>query len=107
MTGLPEAQRVIQTLLNRTNLLMAGKRVAITADAPGLAERLRAMGAHPGADLARADLVIGAPVDLALLKPGAILALENPPQAGSRVRDGITAHLTPAGHEVFVLDLSC
>ncbi|GAA2673867.1 hypothetical protein [Nonomuraea recticatena] len=101
MTRLPGAQVVIQTFLRRTNLLMAGRRVAIVGDVPGLASRLRAMGAHPGAAPADADLVIGDGVDLGTLKPGAILATTQPVE-GERMREGVVA----SGH-VFVVDLTC
>lgn len=140
LTRLLSAQAVIQAILRRTNLLMAGKRVAIVGDAPGLATRLRAMGAHPGTPLREADLVIGAVVDTSLLKPGAILALTPPlppsppapliapgPASSAdspavpgvavpssptslsavRVREGVGRVVTPAGDEVFVVDLRC
>lgn len=98
-----EPQLIIQTLLCRTNLLMAGKRVAITDTVPGLAERLRAMGAHPGAPLGLADIVIG-DADPALLKPGAILAKPYPGREGERLREGV---VRAPGHEVYIVDLSC
>lgn len=96
-----EPQQIIQTLLRRTNLLMAGKRIAITADVPGLADRLQRMGAHPGAALAEADLVIGA-TDPALLRPGTILAVPYPQKAGERLREGVTEL-----DGVYIVDLSC
>ncbi|MEU6998601.1 hypothetical protein [Nonomuraea sp. NPDC046570] len=106
MTRLPGAQAVIQIVLRRTNLLMAGKRVAILGEVPGLAARLRAMGAHPGADLAGADLVIAeTPPDLSTLKPGAVVATCG--SRGVRVREGVGAVEVAPGHEVFVLDLTC
>ncbi|MFE3449494.1 hypothetical protein ACFXJ8_11215 [Nonomuraea sp. NPDC059194] len=101
MTPLPGAQAVIQTILRRTNLLMAGKRVTIAGDVPGLAARLRAMGAHPGAALAEADLVIGDDVDRERLRPGAILATTRPGH-GERVREGVLAQ-----GRLFVVDLTC
>ncbi|MEU7897771.1 hypothetical protein AB0B45_33540 [Nonomuraea sp. NPDC049152] len=101
MTPLPGAQVVIQTILRRTNLLMAGKRVSIVGDVPGLASRLRAMGAHPGAALAEADLVIGDDVDREALRPGAILATTRPGH-GEHLREGVTAQ-----GRLFVVDLTC
>ncbi|MFI6292416.1 hypothetical protein ACIBEJ_12575 [Nonomuraea sp. NPDC050790] len=74
MTRLLSAQGLIQAVLRRTNLLMAGKRVAIVGEAPpGLVTRLRAMGAHPGSPVEEADLVFGADVRPDLLKPGAVV----------------------------------
>ncbi|MEV4895138.1 hypothetical protein AB0K48_37745 [Nonomuraea sp. NPDC055795] len=74
MTRLLSAQGLIQAVLRRTNLLMAGKRVAIVGDAPpGLATRLRAMGAHPGSSIEEADLVFGDGIQPLALKPGAVI----------------------------------
>ncbi|MFI6386547.1 hypothetical protein ACIBHY_15530 [Nonomuraea sp. NPDC050547] len=74
MTRLLSAQGLIQAVLRRTNLLMAGKRVAIVGDAPpGLATRLRAMGAHPGSPVEEADLIFGDGVQAVALKPGAVV----------------------------------
>ncbi|WP_031168299.1 hypothetical protein [Streptosporangium roseum] len=95
--GHRQAQAAIQTILRLTNLLMAGKRVAVIGDEPELAARLRAMGAQtlladPAAALrghrvlaedeavALADLVIGATeAHLPLLRDGAILIPAVPP----------------------------
>jgi hypothetical protein len=95
--GHRQAQAAIQTILRLTNLLMAGKRVAVIGDEPELAARLRAMGAQtlltdPAAALrghrvlaedeavALADLVIGATeAHLPLLRDGAILVPAVPP----------------------------
>jgi S-adenosylhomocysteine hydrolase len=44
--GHRRAQTVIQNILRLTNLLMAGKRVAVLGHEPELAARLRAMGAQ-------------------------------------------------------------
>ncbi|GAA0913306.1 hypothetical protein GCM10009560_05190 [Nonomuraea longicatena] len=109
MTRLLSAQAVIQAVSRRTNLLIAGKRVALLTDTPALASRLRAMGAHPGTALAEADLVIGDGVDPDSLKPGAIVAGTLAPGAapGARVRDGVTRHRNAHGHEIFAVDLAC
>ncbi|MEV4181525.1 hypothetical protein AB0J28_08770 [Streptosporangium canum] len=95
--GHRRAQAAIQTILRLTNLLMAGKRVAVIGDEPELAARLRAMGAQtllvdPAAALrghrvlaedeavALADLVVGATeAHLPLLRDGAILIPAEPP----------------------------
>ncbi|WP_327091222.1 adenosylhomocysteinase [Nonomuraea sp. NBC_01738] len=75
MTRLRSAQAVIQAVLRDTNLLLTGKRVAIAGDAPpGLAARLRAMGAHPGSPIGEADLVFGEAVQPSEVKAGAIVA---------------------------------
>jgi hypothetical protein len=98
--GHRRAQTVIQNILHLTNLLMAGKRVAVLGYEPELASRLRAMGAQtlvtdPAAALHGhrvlpveralpiADLVIGASGEhLGLLRDGAILTAAEP-SAGS------------------------
>jgi hypothetical protein len=94
--GHRRAQTVIQNILRLTNLLMAGKRVAVLGHEPELAARLRAMGAQTlvtdpaGAlhghrvlpaerALPIADLVVGARGEhLSLLRDGAILATAEP-----------------------------
>ncbi|MET8334099.1 hypothetical protein [Streptosporangium canum] len=99
--GHRRAQTAIQTILRLTNLLMAGKRVAVIGDEPELAARLRAMGAQtlladPAAALrghrvlaedeavALADLVVGATeAHLPLLRDGAILIPAAPPAGPS------------------------
>ncbi|MFI7053327.1 hypothetical protein ACIBLB_14830 [Streptosporangium canum] len=99
--GHRQAQAAIQTILRLTNLLMAGKRVAVIGDEPELAARLRAMGAQtllvdPAAALrghrvlaedeavALADLVVGATeAHLPLLRDGAILIPAVPPAGPS------------------------
>ncbi|WP_433246299.1 hypothetical protein ACQPYK_44985 [Streptosporangium sp. CA-135522] len=132
--GQHRAQAAIQTILRLTNLLMAGKRVAVLGHEPELASCLRAMGAQtlltdPAAALrghrvlseaqavALADLVIGASGEhLPLLRDGAILASAGSSSptsamfdgsAGVRVRDGITAYRLDPDREVFVLDMAC
>ncbi|SFK00960.1 hypothetical protein SAMN05216275_115112 [Streptosporangium canum] len=95
--GHRRAQAAIQAILRLTNLLMAGKRVAVIGDEPELAARLRAMGAQtlladPAAALrghrvlaedeavALADLVVGATeAHLPFLRDGAILIPAAPP----------------------------
>ncbi|MFD8528402.1 hypothetical protein ACFV0L_13410 [Streptosporangium canum] len=99
--GHRRAQTAIQTILRLTNLLMAGKRVAVIGDEPELAARLRAMGAQtlladPAAALrghrvlaedeavALADLVVGATeAHLPFLRDGAILIPAAPPAGPS------------------------
>ncbi|MGV9778937.1 hypothetical protein [Streptosporangium sp. NPDC003464] len=94
--GHRRAQAAVQTILRLTNLLMAGKRVAVIGHEPELAACLRAMGAQtlltdPAAALlghrvlaeedavAVADLVIGATeAHLPLLRDGAILVCAGP-----------------------------
>lgn len=89
------AQTAIQAILRLTNLLMAGKRVAVIGHEPELADRLRAMGAQtlvtdPAAApdghrvlpeneaVAIADLVVGVTeAHLPFLRDGAILIRRN------------------------------
>lgn len=118
--GHRRAQAAIQTILRLTNLLMAGKRVAVIGDEPELAARLRAMGAQtllvdPAAALrghrvlaedeavALADLVVGATeAHLPLLRDGAILIPAVPPARPSGAgepygTDGEPPAVPPAG----------
>ncbi|MFD8562079.1 hypothetical protein ACFV1N_32750 [Streptosporangium canum] len=118
--GHRQAQAAIQTILRLTNLLMAGKRVAVIGDEPELAARLRAMGAQtllvdPAAALpghrvlaedeavALADLVVGATeAHLPLLRDGAILIPAVPPAGPSGTAepygtDGEPPAVPPAG----------
>jgi S-adenosylhomocysteine hydrolase len=107
--GHRRAQTVIQNILRLTNLLMAGKRVAVLGHEPELAARLRAMGAQTlvtdpaGAlhghrvlpvekALPIADLVVGARGEhLSLLRDGAILATVEPSADLFAVPVGTTA----------------
>lgn len=114
--GHRRAQTAIQTILRLTNLLMAGKRVAVIGDEPELAARLRAMGAQtlladPAAALrghrvlaedeavALADLVVGATeAHLPFLRDGAILIPAAPPAGPSGTGEAYgTVGEPPAG----------
>ncbi|MEU9831619.1 hypothetical protein AB0D67_08750 [Streptosporangium sp. NPDC048047] len=103
------AQTAIQTILRLTNLLMAGRRVAVLGREPELAACLRAMGAQtlltdPAAALdghrvlpeeeavAVADMVIGAGErHLSLLRDGTILVLAGPPPGTGEAVGSVSA----------------
>ncbi|MFE0150634.1 hypothetical protein ACFWY5_26035 [Nonomuraea sp. NPDC059007] len=111
MTRLLSAQGLIQAVLRRTNLLMAGKRVAIVGDAPpGLATRLRDMGAHPGSSIEEADLVFGDGLQPRALKPGAVIvgSIRCDILGMTEVRQDVHCiNLGADGAEVYLVSVPC